>query len=478
MPQFTQTTSLPHETLADLLVLSYAAFLQTGWTVEYATGNSLMGYTKKTWNTPHDYILVEAGDESLTVTSKLPENASWDLFKKNKKNVTRFLAAFDEVKAGSGAGRLESWRSELHQLQLQSEQKMEEEQKQQAETDSVMKLSTGSKIVTHSLVALNVLVFVAMVVSGISVLEPSTEQLRKWGGNFKPYTTGGEWWRLLTSTFVHAGILHVLFNMYALYMVGVYLEPMLGKLRYLAAYVCSGVMASIASIWWHGDAIVSVGASGAVFGLYGVFLALLSTKIIPAKMRNALLQSIGVFVVYNLVYGAARTGVDNAAHIGGLLSGFIIGYCYYFSLTNEQRLKPALVSVALLAVTVSVSSIYVYGSKDDTLVYQQHLEQFGQIEEAALNPLRDPNNPSLLKEVSTISQPKWAEAKKVMDETAGYRLNAALKSRQKLLRQYIDLRIQQTDLIILALQGHEDVDKELDSVSLAINEKIKQIQEN
>lgn len=478
MPQFTQTVSLPQQSLSELLTLSYASFSHAGWTVEYATPHSLIGYTKKTWNTPHDHIIVEVKEETLTVTSKLPENAAWDLLKKNRKNVTRFLTAFDEVKAGANAEKKESWERDLEQLQWHTKQKVEEEQRQQAKIDSVMKLSTGSQTITYTIIGLNVLVFLAMIVSGVSAVEPSTEQLAKWGGNFKPYTTGGEWWRLLTNIFVHSGIVHILFNMYALYMVGVYLEPMLGKLRYAAAYICTGILASIASIWWHGDSIISVGASGAIFGMYGIFLALLSTKIIPGQMRKALFQSIGVFVLYNLAYGAAKSGIDNAAHIGGMLSGLLIGYGYYFSLKNEQGLKPAFVSVILLGITICISSFYVSGAKDDATDYRQHIEQFGKMEETALGPLRNANDPSLLKKLSTISQPKWAEAKKLMDETAGYRLSPALKDHQTLIRQYIDLRIRQTDLLILALQGHDDVNKELDSVSSAVNEKIKQLQEN
>lgn len=478
MPQFSQTVSLPQQNACELLTLSYVSFLYNGWTLEYVTENTLIGYSKKTWNQPHDHIIVEVNEEALTITSKLPENTTWDLLKKNKKNVSRFLEALNSVKANNSAEQIEQSQIELHQLQAQTKETIEEEQRQLSEVNSVMNLSTGAKTITYTIIGVNVLVFIAMIISGVNFFDPSTEQLAKWGGNFKPYTTGGEWWRLLTSTFVHAGILHILFNMYALYMVGIYLEPMLGKWRYAAAYLCTGLLASIASIWWHGDAIVSVGASGAIFGLYGVFLALLTTKIIPDKMRKALLQSIGIFVFYNLAYGATKAGVDNAAHIGGILSGFVIGYCYYLSLKNEQRLKPVFISALLLGTTIVISSFYVTSSKDDATAYQKHIEQFAKIEEVAVSPLKNLNDPSLLKQVSTITQPKWAEAKKIMDETAGYKLSSGLKKNQDLLRQYIDLRIQQTDLIILVLQGHEDANKELESVSSAINEKIKELQQH
>src|SRR5689334_12007874 len=92
--------------------------------------------------------------------------------------------------------------------------------------------------------------------------------------------------RMITNVFVHIGILHLLFNMYGLYFVGRFLEPMLGKVRYITAYFCAGVIASLVSLYWHrNENIVSAGASGAIFGMYGVFLALLTTHLIPKSVR-------------------------------------------------------------------------------------------------------------------------------------------------------------------------------------------------
>ena len=177
-----------------------------------------------------------------------------------------------------------------------------------------------------------------MVAIGVSLISPTGEDIINWGGNFSPYTTSGDWWRLITCVFVHIGIIHLLFNMYALYTIGVYLEPMLGKTKYIVAYLCTGVFASLVSLWWHETPVASAGASGAIFGMYGLFLALLSTNLIPKQVRSQLLQSIGIFVFYNLVYGM-RSGVDNAAHIGGLVSGLMIGYIYYLQLQKKRGIQ-------------------------------------------------------------------------------------------------------------------------------------------
>jgi membrane associated rhomboid family serine protease len=178
---------------------------------------------------------------------------------------------------------------------------------------------------TPIIIDLNILIFIIMVFSGLGLMSFNANDLLAWGANFKPVTTDGQWWRLFTSIFLHGGLMHLLANMYALLFIGIFLEPQLGKTKYLLVYLFTGIVASLTSLWWH-DATVSVGASGAIFGLYGVFLGLLVTKALPKAFANkAFLTSILIFVGYNLLMGLSA-GIDNAAHIGGLLSGFIIGF--------------------------------------------------------------------------------------------------------------------------------------------------------
>ena len=129
--------------------------------------------------------------------------------------------------------------------------------------------------------------------------------------------------------------MHLLANMYGLLFVGIFLEPLLAPVKYLAIYLVTGVLASLASIWWY-DATVSVGASGAIFGLYGVFLALLVTKVYTAAFAKSFLLSTVVFVGFNLLMGLTG-GIDNAAHLGGLISGIVIGLVLSPSLKKRQH---------------------------------------------------------------------------------------------------------------------------------------------
>lgn len=113
------------------------------------------------------------------------------------------------------------------------------------------------------LIDISLVVYLLMLFNGVHFMEPSVEHLVAWGGNLRYSTLDGELWRLLTCCFVHIGIVHLLLNMYALLMIGVQLEPILGSVRVLVLAVINGVVASMTSLWWH-ENTVSAGASGAM----------------------------------------------------------------------------------------------------------------------------------------------------------------------------------------------------------------------
>ncbi|NLR77672.1 rhomboid family intramembrane serine protease [Chitinophaga eiseniae] len=178
---------------------------------------------------------------------------------------------------------------------------------------------------TPLLGGINVLIWVAMVFAGIGVISFHATDLLPWGANFGPLTLHGEWWRLLTCIFLHGGAMHLFSNMVGLMLVGVLLEEVVGSYYFLFLYILTGVIATIVSVYWRPD-VIGVGASGAIFGLAGVLAALLLVKKFPTdtSTRKALLISILTFVGINLLVGLTGA-VDNAAHIGGLVSGFLLG---------------------------------------------------------------------------------------------------------------------------------------------------------
>ena len=181
--------------------------------------------------------------------------------------------------------------------------------------------------ITYALIAINVLVFLAMVASGISFTQPTPQDVLNWGGDFGPATVGAhQYWRLLTSCFLHFGIIHIGFNMYVLYQIGPFIESVFGRVRYLAIYFFAGLAGSVVSVWMH-PMSVGAGASGAIFGLYGAvfgFLLIQRSSLNPAATKS-IARSAGIFVLYNVIYGSMSRTTDLSAHFGGLIAGFLAG---------------------------------------------------------------------------------------------------------------------------------------------------------
>lgn len=178
---------------------------------------------------------------------------------------------------------------------------------------------------TIVLIAVNVLVFLMMALQGVSVVNPTAESVLRWGADYGPLTLHGQWWRMVVSTFLHFGIVHLLFNMFVLFNIGLFMETLAGRAAFLALYLVCGLGGSAASLAWH-PSIVSAGASGAIFGLYGALLGYLVRHrgSIPAESLASLRKGALTFIGYNLLYGL-RPGVDMSAHLGGLATGFVLG---------------------------------------------------------------------------------------------------------------------------------------------------------
>jgi len=198
---------------------------------------------------------------------------------------------------------------------------------QRVETVPWARQQSSSMVVTQAIFGINVAVFAAMCLAGVSMLDnPSGQDLVHWGANFGPLTVGGQWWRLLTCVFVHGGLLHIGFNMWCLWSLGRLAESVYGHWTFGAVYLICGLGASIGSVIWN-PVILSVGASGAIFGIAGALIAsfYLGEFSLPKAAMSGMLRSVLAFVGYNLFFGAVISHVDNAAHIGGLLMGLLLG---------------------------------------------------------------------------------------------------------------------------------------------------------
>jgi rhomboid protease GluP len=216
--------------------------------------------------------------------------------------------------------------------------------------------------VTSVLLALNVAIFGLMLAWGIAPMQPAIDSLIQWGANYGPKTTQGEWWRLFTCMFLHIGVLHLLFNMIALWNIGGFMERLLGSTGFLVLYLMAGLLGSVASVAWN-PFVVSAGASGAIFGLYGGLLAFLVRH--RALQQHAFLAALRTntlaFLGYNLVYGFVQQGIDMAAHLGGLAGGFVCGCVLTpsppFGARSRHQGRSVLVGVMGLALIIGLSDL-------------------------------------------------------------------------------------------------------------------------
>lgn len=211
--------------------------------------------------------------------------------------------------------------------------------------------ATPPFFLTTLLVAANVALFVAMLGRGVPLFNPSTDQLIGWGANYGPATQSGQWWRLLTAAFVHVGVVHLAMNMIVLWTGGRLIERLFGQVSFATLYLVSALGGSIASIAVH-PMTTSAGASGAVFGIYGGLIAylLVCHASLPHGIRSMMIRSALTFVAYNLIYGLALPHVDVAAHVGGLLAGFVAGAAMATPMGAPRalRVRRAAVATAVL----------------------------------------------------------------------------------------------------------------------------------
>ena len=334
-------------------------------------------------------------------------------------------------------------------------------------------IPSEGNFVTPILLGLNVLMFLVMVASGTNWLSPQTEDLLFWGANLRSMTLNGEPWRLLTCVFIHIGVVHLLMNMYALLQIGVILERLLGSTRFAVAYFLAGIAASTVSLAVH-PITVSAGASGAIFGMYGVFLALLTTNLIEKRTRMALLTSIMIFVVYNLGYGM-KEGIDNSAHLGGLGAGVIIGYIYLIGLRPDADESKENLSILYSAGLIGLLciSVFVYIPRQ-ILDFTSGMKRLMQHENAAVKMLSDADRTSkeaVLDRIENGAKNEWQQGLVLADSLDHLDIPDPAHARLKYIKDYTALRLQSCDLLAKSIRENTH------AYDSAIQDKSNQIAE-
>ena len=174
--------------------------------------------------------------------------------------------------------------------------------------------------VVSALIAINALIYILSWIPGIG------SQVFYYGVGYNALIADGEWWRFLSPVFLHGGFMHLLFNMFSLFLFGPELERLTGKVRFLTIYLLAGLFGSAATYFLQPLDYSHVGASGAIFGIFGAFGALLyyGRRVMP-QLRQIILP----IIVISIVMTFLTPNVNATAHIAGLITGFLIGLSYF-----------------------------------------------------------------------------------------------------------------------------------------------------
>lgn len=319
---------------------------------------------------------------------------------------------------------------------------------------------TPRVVVTPAIIAANVAVYLWMCLHGTSALGPTPADLLHWGANYGP-RTAIEPWRLFSSMFVHIGLLHIAFNMLVLRDIGRLMERLVGNLGVAALYLTSGLAGSLLAVIVH-PYVVSAGASGAIFGLYGGLLGLLASRRlqVPTTVLKGLRSSTLAFVGYNLVFGVVVPGIDLTCHLGGLGAGFLCGL-----LLAQPLERPSLPWRPVRAAVVAALGVGVLGASSRLPRYpdlQAEVANFARAEHDTLFDLKSgfarwqkgtETQRQLAVELRTRIIPPWRAARvefaKVRD------LPGPQRQTVKRLVFYIDARLLALDTLEQALSDND-----------------------
>lgn len=221
-------------------------------------------------------------------------------------------------------------------------------------------ISPESKIFVTSWICItNVLVFLISVIAGANIFDPDSGIMITLGANYTKAIMAGEYWRFLSSCFLHFGLAHLLSNMIALIFAGLILEQLIGARFFLYVYLLCGIFASATSYFVH-EFTISAGASGAIFGIYGFMIGLVSTNFLQKEYRTRLGIYLLLYIGLNMAGGIMKEGIDNAAHLGGMLSGIIFSWVSIAYLKDQANKRKSLWAyVSLLIITMVYSFLLV-----------------------------------------------------------------------------------------------------------------------
>lgn len=456
----------------EIFAIAEQACKNLDWEYLVVDEHTFTATTPTNWTLTEEIITIQPKEGVILFKSK-SENIELLEARHNQKNIEEeLMPAFKKVKTEWSSAKLGSAAAAIKMETLQ--------QLTSGNRVDSGKMTFGFKDheVTFLLIALKLIVFIVITVNGVSATNPAAQDVLKWYGCMKVYVTGGEWWRLITAIFANTGVIDLLINLTALYFIGLMVESILGKAKFLIAFLCAGILANLAGITWYNETVIA-GTSGAVFGLYGVFLAFATTAYINKKFPRVWLLSILAYVIFTVV-NSGPADVYNAVNFGGLISGICIGYLFYFFHFKRKvaRAGGSRISVEVLLITSLVVFLYVRSGKNDSIRFEKAIMKLNQIELKAMTQMQRLqfaiSNEDAAKILKDSTLPEWQHFQKELIKTDRYKLNDEFTEKRKLLSKYAQMRVQQTTLLYQSIKDssdkyHQQINQVSDSIDLIID---------
>ena len=360
-PKVEKFIPLDELTANQYLTIAKQAIENLGWNLSHISDNGIVAYTPISFQSYSEEIAIRVeGDFVVFKSECVGIQMLFNDYGKNTRNLRSFINEFGYAKAQVDENRDE-------QQILSGAQDPDYLEKSPLVAKNKIKnifyllIPQENYVATPIFVFLNIAYFAvfALFMAGFyrflvhaKFLDPALLGYYV-GANSREFVLNGQYWRLITYQFSHLSFFHLFFNMYVLSYIGLMVEFKLGFKNYVSTYLISGVCGGLVSLMFH-DSGFMTGASGAIMGLFGAFLALLLSKAFERNATKALFVSTGVVLAIMLISGAFKKNVDNAAHIGGLISGFISGYLLY----NKKLWKWHMSAKIRYTLAIGLSSLF------------------------------------------------------------------------------------------------------------------------
>jgi rhomboid protease GluP len=468
------------------LTLLYQAMLNMGWDIGYFDHDGIIAYTQISWESYSEEISARLINNTIVIKSEcVGYQGLFTDYGKNKKNLDLLLGeiTYAEFHLQQNLEQTtQELMNEIPEKQFLNLQDPPMAGKEQLRGFFSPIIPRKKYVITPLLVIVNTIIF--LLTSTAFVLLPKllfknnidSDAVEKTymllGFNSRTYVLNGEVWRLLTSVFLHFSWLHLVLNMIVLVYVGSLIEYKLGKWNFLLMFLFTGIISSMFSVMWHFTEI-SAGASGAIFGLFGILLALLSTNFYERSARKALLISTAITVGINII--PLGEGIDHAAHFGGLISGYILGWIAYWGFTHKNLFikKWGIALSGLLLTVIFVCYGVFFMPHYQVKEYEALLQKYDLINNEINNDFYGETTERQVK-LDSMEQrglPRVAEMRKMTIELTRLKLPNSKKKQALAQAKLINLYCQYYDLLYLEFkeQNHFKYRPKIDDITVKIN---------